>query len=412
MRSPFLLSICVFTLSVPVVHAYRPFFGDEINDADTRVATERQKEYDKEQAEIARQLKEQKEKDLKAAEENEEKNANKIFCAALQKAFKSAMDPLPLADWINTSQLDSFYQTNFHRILSQEKYFNSINTLEQYNLVLEPYGFQSSFSLEDKDYSLTTFGATLAGSMTLKDVWVVGGGVGYWHSALDWDRYAKGTTINSFYFGPQATYLFHEGFVQLLIAGVFNMYDVHRDMIKNQKSSNEHNGWDILARLSGGMDFKVPLFGDHTFFMRPYADLSYLGVIQDDYDEKTTKRINPVKTVDAEAKIKNGYTDFFRSKLAVEMWKEFHFTDTGFFIPSLTIGWVSMQPIRQGKIQLDCEDDKEIEGNKYPSSNLLNVGAKLTGIHKRGILLSLGFDADQGEIYPVYRGNIRFEIDW
>jgi len=58
---------------------------------------------------------------------------------------------------------------------------------------------------------------------------------------------------------------------------------------------NEHTGWEILAKGSGGFNIEVSSFGKSNFFIRPSVDLYYLGILP-----------NELKIA-----VKNGYAGFF-----------------------------------------------------------------------------------------------------
>ncbi len=322
----------------------------------------------------------------------------------LKTAVQNTGAPLPVANWLNAMQIESFYQTTFHTLLSQEKYFNSRESLDQHNPVITPYGFKSSIKLGNENFKFDTLGVSAAGTKTFKEVWVLGGGVGYLHSNLNW---GKGTKIDTIFFGPQATYLMKQGFIQLMAAGMYNMYDNRPEFAAAQKKSGDHTGWNLLTRLESGVDVKVPFFERFTFFVQPNISLNYLGDFENNYTEQGS---NGLKTL-----VKTGYSDFFSSRLSLQLWKEFYKKDVGFLIPSLSTGWVWMQPLSQGKTTLSYGENPEtigITSKKYQSSNQLYVGSKLTAIHKRGVLLALAFDANIAEVYPVYMGSMRLEVDW
>jgi hypothetical protein len=326
------------------------------------------------------------------------------LCQNIQAAIERAGTPLAIADWLNAMQFPSFYETTFHTLLSQEKYFTAINSLGQYNLAIEPYGFTSNFKLKGEDFKLQTMGLAASGNMTFNDTWVLGVGLGYGHSNCGLGHKKKETKINSLYFGPQATYLLNNGYVQLVLAGVYNMYSVPDEFIAQLTTSNEHASWNILGKLSGGYDFTIPFFGYGTFFLTPKADVSYLGVLKEAYEEQGANGLK--------VSIKENYQNFLRSRLILQFWREFFQKELGFLIPSLSFGWINMQPISSGEIKLGCDEEHTIKTQKYPVSNQLYLGAKLTAIHYKGYLLGLSFDANVAEVYPIYMGALRFEVDW
>lgn len=317
--------------------------------------------------------------------------------ADLQSSIQTQGVPFPLADWLNGTQLPSFYQTTFHTLLSQEQYFTSINSLDQYNFVVTPYGFDSHFDWGNDNFKLRTFGVAAAMNKSWNS-WVLGGGVGYFHSNLSWEGKSH---INSVYFGPQVTYQSGRGYLQLMVAGIYNMYEGHSTLAAGETTKNEPTEWDIFSRLEGGYDWETSFFKHGSFFIRPNASLGYFGVLPNGYDEEQADGVSAPVDVD--------YTDFLNARLALQFWKEFYKKDVGFLIPSFSIGWVTMQPLSQPEVTLS---GTEIEAKEYPSSNQLYLGGKLAGVHTKGYLLSIAFDANIGDVYPIYTGTVRFEVDW
>ncbi len=332
---------------------------------------------------------------------DEELQALPSFCDDLAAALKMTKDPLPLVDWINLSNMEPFFQSTFHSLMGQEKYLNAIDSRSRYNLAITPYGVRSKFHLDGSDFSLETLGATLSGTGIFKDAWALGGGVGYWHSHLTWGDQMKKGNLNSFYFGPHIGYLFDPGYLDLTLVGVHNSYNVQRELIGAEVTTNKHTGWDLMAKLDGGIDLTAPVLFGPNCFIEPKGNISYLAVWQGGYEEKGSD--------DSETSLDSRYFDFFRAFLGLDLRKEFHKKEIGFLIPTLGLGGVWMRPISNTKLSLSCET---IQDKAYEATAQLYLGAKLTAIHKRGILLSFDFNAFIANLYSSYNGNIRFEVDW
>jgi fibronectin-binding autotransporter adhesin len=83
----------------------------------------------------------------------------------------------------------------------------------------------------------------------------VGGGAGYTYSKIDWDKDRGDGHINSVYLGPSLGWSQKNAFLNLLVMGSYNYYDMDRN-IKfpgvNRTASNKHHSYDVLARLDGG----------------------------------------------------------------------------------------------------------------------------------------------------------------
>lgn len=344
-------------------------------------------------------------------------NAINNKCKEFKEKLDNHVNPLPLVDWLNVSNLPDFFQPTIQGLIKQEDYFNKVDSLGCYNLALQPYGFYSNYKIEKDDFKLGTLGITIDGGMSFQDRWILGGGIGYWHSNLDWGKDEKDNRVNSLYFGPYAGAIFERGYVGLTLLGVYNMYDINHLLVTEDKGQLEHTGWDASARLKGAIDFEWPKrFGPH-FYIQPKVDLSYLLVFQNSIEET-----GKVKHVEEEvtAKIDTRIYQFFRSALDVELRKEFKPVKEWLIIPSLSLGWVLMQPLSRSEIEasfsskMECSEsfDKPIKGTAYRSSHQWHLGAQVIAVAKRGWLVSLGGDAYLADTYPAYSGNLRFEWSW
>ena len=320
--------------------------------------------------------------DKKNSEQTTLESAKKTL--ALSSDTPSALDPLPIADWLNVSQIKSFFNPAFKSIASREEHFNSIDSLNQSYLEIEPYGFYSNFHLYESSFKLQSFGVTLQGGLNLTDKWVLGGGIGYLHSNLDYESPFKDTNINSLYGGPFVAYLFEKAYLELRLLGVYNFYDI-------QQQPSE--GWDFNVTLEGGRDFEIKNIFGPRFFIQPNMKLDSFMVFQDDNESVNSVKVNQAT--------------FFSSRLAVQFLKEFPQWKKWILAPSASIGWVLMQPISQ---TATCAD--RFENVAYENSNQAYFEAKLVGIHKKGILLSLGVEAYVAKLYPVYACNLKVGFEW
>ena len=96
-------------------------------------------------------------------------------------------------------------------------------------------------------------------------------------------------------------------------------------------------------------------------------------------------------------------------------------TRAGFFIPSVQVGWALMHPISKNqnfKYVCSGQSDGLIESGVCTSSkelkteSLVITGLKLTAIHRKGVGLSLSLNANWGNLYQIYSGDLRLECTW
>jgi hypothetical protein len=337
-----------------------------------------------------------------------EAEAKGSICSKMTSLLEDHVNPLPIVDWLNASSLPSFFEPTVRSLLKREEYYNGFDSLGRYSLGVRPYGFYSNFKLHEDTFKLATFGVTVDGAVTVYDRWVIGGGLGYWHSNLDWGKKSDRNSVNTIYGGPFGGYLFDQAYIGLTLLGIYNMYKVNSLFIKGHDKS--HEGWDIGARLEGAYEYEWTRYFGNNFFIQPNGDLSYLWVSQRKMDETTKLPSGKEFAVSVGSRTYN----FMRYRLGVTFKKEFYQVERGILIPSLSIAWVFMQPLSSSHVKLTCGDSSPstVKHKKYPSSNQLYLGAKVVAINTRAFLISLGADIFIAKLYPIYAGNLRFEWNW
>ena len=332
-----------------------------------------------------------------------------LACGKLRSGLKDRANPLPLIDWINISNLPSFFEPTIRSLMKREEYYNGIDAIGKYDLGVQPYGLFSKFDLHKETFKLFTLGVTLDGGVTLWENWVVGGGIGYWHSNLDWGDHAAKNRANSLYCGPYVGYIFERAYIDLTLIGVYNFYNTNQLFDDDGKGKKDHRGWDVAAKLEGGWDYEWTRFGEN-FFVQPSGEVGYVVVVQNKMSEKGTASSDEIT-----ASVKSRNYNFLRSRLGLGFRKEYSDVDRGILIPSLSFGWVLMKPLSSSKIYYTCSQSNKEESfssQSYPSSNQGYVGLKLQAINRRAMMLTLGAEAYFARYYPVYLGTIRFEWDW
>jgi len=158
-----------------------------------------------------------------------------------------------------------------------------------------------------------------------------------------------------------------------------------------------------MAKGEGGVDIGLSKSFSNTSYLRPQVELSFLAVFEDSYEEKEES-----STI---LSVENSCSSFLRSKIAFEIRKEFFKSTFGYWIPSLTTGWILMQPLSHSSYQVKPACEKSMDKDYRSSSHLL-LGLKLTAVHKRAIRFALGFEAQLLGKYQMQIGRFILEWDW
>ncbi|MBS0647902.1 MAG: autotransporter outer membrane beta-barrel domain-containing protein [Verrucomicrobia bacterium] len=328
------------------------------------------------------------------------KNANPTFVGTTQ-----------VIDWLNTAHFKGFFNPTMSYALVNRDSFNEFDTLNQWNLWAEPFGFYTQFRREDDPlkFNMYTAGISVGGEFIFYDRLLLGLGVAYSHSGVTWEEHRSTAELNSLYFGPSLSYVFQHGYLSCTLFGMANFYEMHRsvslfpDKLKPSKSSLTYQSWDAVGRLEGGLAYEV---GGH-FFLYPTAKIDYLMVFEQDNTE----------ALDEETELKIGALDgsYLNSKAGLKVTREIFSDELGYLIPSLSAGIVNFTPLSHKSYHyeidgIDCA--KFDEKLKVGSWNQYYVGAGFTIVHKRAILISFDYELTLGADSPLHAGNIRAEWSW
>ena len=237
----------------------------------------------------------------------------------------------------------------------------------------------------------------------------VGGGAGYTYSKIDWDKDRGDGHVNSVYLGPSLGWSQKNAFLNLLVMGSYNYYDIDRN-IKfpgvNRTASNKHHSYDVLARLDGGYRFRINTGGkfDH-FFILPEARLSYLNIFEERYTESGADSIN--LTVDSK------YSAFLQPNVLVKFLRDFH-TRTLCVTPAFQVGWISNISLSSGNYksrfykQETCQPHFVVKSFTR-NTNQLSLGLDVNIRHISDWIIDLGYRVDFLDNNYVMDGKIKVE---
>jgi uncharacterized protein YhjY with autotransporter beta-barrel domain len=339
-------------------------------------------------------------------------NISDEVCKDLEdRANPEYLGVISVIDWLNTANSSSFFQPTMKNTLNNRDSFNDFNSFDQWGIWTELFGFYTNFRRDSQplQFDLYTLGLSLGGEYTFFDQLVLGLGLAYSYSGLDWQQSKSSASANSIYFGPALSYLFSNGYISSTVFGVVNFYQIKRETnlfpskIKDPKEAQGSlTSWDFVCRLEGGFFYSA---GAH-FFLYPTAVIDYLNVFKQASIEQLDK--------ETQLTIESLDESFLRSKIGLKVTREFLNQNIGFLIPYLSMGWISFIPLSTHPYQY------QIEGCEHKFSNGVNikpwnqsyVGVGLSILHKKAILASLGYELTIGYKSPLHAGNLRVELSW
>lgn len=237
----------------------------------------------------------------------------------------------------------------------------------------------------------------------------VGGGAGYTYSKIDWDQDQGDGHINSVYFGPSLGWSPKNGFLNLLVLGSYNYYNIDRK-IKfpgvNRTATNKHHSYDVLARLDGGYKFRVNVKGNLSYFyILPEARVSYLNIFEERYTESGANSIN--LTVDSK------YSAFLQPNLLIKFLRDFH-TNTWCIMPAFQVGWISNIWLSSRNYksrfykQQTCEPHFVVKSFSR-NTNQLSLGLDVNFRHTSDWIIDVGFRVDFLDDNYIVDGKIKVE---
>ncbi|QVL58202.1 MAG: autotransporter domain-containing protein [Simkaniaceae bacterium] len=237
----------------------------------------------------------------------------------------------------------------------------------------------------------------------------VGGGAGYTYSKIDWDKDRGDGHINSVYLGPSLGWSPKNGFLNLLVMGSYNYYDIDRK-IKfpgvNRTATNKHHSYDVLARLDGGYRFRINIKGnlDHIYIL-PEARVSYLNIFEQRYTESGADSIN--LTVDSK------YSALLQPNLLIKFLRDFH-TNTWCIMPAFQVGWISNIWLSSGNYksrfykQETCQPHFVVKSFTR-NTNQLSLGLDINFRHDSDWIIDVGCRVDFLDDNYVVDGKVKVE---
>jgi len=303
---------------------------------------------------------------------------------------------IPLADGLNALNFPSLYQPTMKNVLINREYFNEFNSLEEWGVWVEPFGGQTNFSQDSKplNFSLYNLGVAIGGEYTFQERITFTLSLAYLYSEVDWKKFDDLTaSTHAIYFGPALSYLFNHGYISFMTLGAVNFHNVDRKttlfplLISESKDSEiTYHTWDLHARLEGGAS--TPLGGN--FYLYPTFYLDYLYVFNQDVSE--------ILDTDVNLHVEEANGSLFRTKVALKLNREVLKRDFAFIIPYVSVGWLNVIPLSESiyRYQVDGCEKSYKDDLSISSWSQYCFGVGLTVIHKRGILVKIGYENSGG----------------
>ncbi len=339
-------------------------------------------------------------------------NPTEAFCSQLaETANPSYYGATPVVDWLNTAHFAGFFNPAMTNALANRPCHNDFDSFNQWDFWIEPFGFNTQFNNDPEPlkFDLYTVGINAGGEYTFFDRLVLGLGLAYSHSGIEWKKIKDQGSLNSLYFGPALNYVFSHGYLGCTLFGVANFYHLDRKtdlfpgVTSPRESAADYISWDLVLRLEGGLSYNP----GYQIFLYPIFKIDYLTVFENGVTEILEEDTETELAVD-------GITQsFFSTKLGVKMAREFYTPSLGFVVPSLSVGWLNFSPASIENYQFHLHECKDLRRKIKPEAwNQYYIGAGLSFLLKRAMLIALDYELTAGADSPLQAGSLRFELSW
>lgn len=329
------------------------------------------------------------------------------FSAALQRLGPTQFGALPLISLESDVRLASAMVDQMQNIFfchtCLEKSRNVYDSVDCFWVEPLVYNYEQNGNSEQTGFNCTTFGADIGVSHYIAEGrCFVAAEIGYTNSSLSWQNYAGDGRWNTLYFGPAIGWLFDKVYLDIVLLGVVNFYNIDRKIVfpgLDRTANNKHDSYDIFLRTDGGIYFDC-----EYFFIQPEYIFSFLTVFEESYKE------NGADSLDLLVHSKTDY--FIRPEIDVRIGYEFCKTSSCIF-PSLKLGWVSNIPLS------NSEYTASLFNQTFPTSsftvksfhsvtNQLVAGAEI-GVKGARYTVIAGYEANVLDNNSVQEAKLRIE---
>jgi outer membrane autotransporter protein len=264
-----------------------------------------------------------------------------------------------------------------------------------WSLGVGEFGSRSSWA-DHTGFDFQTGGVVLGVDILRRKSLTLGGAVGYLRTSLDWDNRGGGSDIDNPRLGIYCNYLNSAGFfVDALLAGGYDSISTDRNIDFYSVSRTAHSdasGYDMIAQIRGGYDFTTA-----KWIISPFAELSYIYLYYDDFDESGADSLNlNVRSRDAQT---------FRSQLGVRMERSFTSGGRMELTPTLEVAWAHDIPLDNRAIsaslinQAGSFDVNGLEGD----TDSLVVDAGLSAQLTTSLMLFAGYGTEITDNFNIHR---------
>lgn len=231
----------------------------------------------------------------------------------------------------------------------------------------------------------------------------VGGGVGYSHSSIGWNRSgaAHDGRVDSLFGSIYGNYFANHYFVNVALISGFSRYNAERRIrflsINRTAKLHDNHGYDLMAHVSPGLFYKVKKVD-----LMAYGVLDYVFLHQNGFTESGADSLN--------LRVKSSRSNLWRGELAVQATRCIT-RENSKWIPLLKLGVIQEGRPNGGHYSAQFKETEcctfSVKGLN-PNHTLFAPSAALTGLWLNDRLrTTLRYDGEFGSKYQDQRANFQ-----
>ena len=277
------------------------------------------------------------------------------------------------------------------------------------NIWLTPIGFiyTQDNQHETPGFNDHTYGVSTGVDGLVVDELSIGMGIGYTHTHLNWNWGRGKANVNSAYLGPYLKYTYEDFYLDFLVLGTGNFYDISRRIQfpgYSRKADSDPTIWDISETLLLG--FRIPSFCRLGILFQPEIRLDQFNMFQRRFTESGAGIVN--------LDVENRYSSFFRTLVNAKFTKEWFLCNVC-LIPSINVGWLRTTPLTGNhyttKFRKDtfCQPNFTVPGF-HKTINQLLIGAQFLASCQECFDFSLSYQGKFGKGATI--NEINMGLNW
>ncbi|MGB7128073.1 MAG: autotransporter-associated beta strand repeat-containing protein [Candidatus Rhabdochlamydia sp.] len=277
------------------------------------------------------------------------------------------------------------------------------------NIWLSPIGFiyTQDNQHETPGFNDHTYGVSGGVDGLVADDLSIGVGLGYTHTHLNWNWGRGRSNANSAYLGPYLKYNYKAFYLDFLVLGVGNFYDVSRRIQfpgYSRKADSHPTTWDVSETLLVGLRFG-PLCRSGILF-QPEIRLDQFNMFLRRFTESGAGAIN--------LDVENRYSSFFRTLVNAKFAREWSVCNTC-LVPSVNVGWLRTTPLTGNHYTTKFRNDTFCQPNFtvpgfHKTINQVLVGAQFLASYQGCFDFSLGYQGKFGKGATV--NEVNMGLNW